>query len=402
MLHPQRHALARWSAHRSPVRLRALVGGLLAVALLGAGLVTAAANGTVTGTVPVETQAPGATVASTTGTAAPAYAYYYLWWSTKHWYDKLGGAFPYAATPLPLPAALAPSGCPPASLYSGNKLTDVPAALFTQDDAAVVERDVRLAASSGLAGFLVNWNGSGLPGQTTRDSTNSRRLALVVDAVHRVQAEGIPFHLWVSLKASAKIMTTAAIANDLAYLARTYGSDPAFDRSHGGRILLLWNGSRKYSVDTIRSVSAWFRGGFFFVGDETAKTWPDGRAASLDGDAYYWSTQDPYGNAASFKQLQTLAAMVRSSGANPDGSAKVWLAPFTPGYDSLLNGGSTCIPRNDGDTMRALFHGNSATNPDGWTLISWNEVAEASYVEPLQRYGSRYLAVLKELLAGAG
>lgn len=413
MLHAQRHALARWPAHRFPVRLRALVVGPLAAVLLGAGLTFA--DGTSTYSLQLSKspnrRAPsavqgatvsGTTVASTTGAVAPAYAYYYLWWSTKHWHNKLGASFPYDATPLPLPATLGPSGCPPASLYPGNQLTDVPAALFTQDDAAVIERDVRLAAGSGLAGFLVNWNGTGLPGQTTQDSTYSRRLASLVAAVHRVQAEGISFHLWVSLKASATLMTTAAIQNDLAYLARTYATDQAFDRSHGGRILLVWNGSRKYSVDTVRSVSARFRGTFFLVGDETAKSWPDGRAASLDGDAYYWSSQNPYGNPASFKQLQTLAALVRGSGTNPDGSAKVWLAPFTPGYDSVLNGGSTCIPRNDGDTMRALFHGNSATNPDGWALISWNEVVEGTYVEPLQRFGGRYLAVLKELLAGAG
>lgn len=390
------HALARGSADRLRVFRRAFVVGALAIVMLSAGVsaADAATIASTTATVP--------STASTTVPVAPAYAYYYLWWSTKHWHDKLGSAFPYGAKPLPLPATLAPSGCPPRSRYPGNQLTDVPAALFTQDDAAVIERDVRLAASSGLSGFLVNWKGTGQPGQTTQDSTYSRRLATMATAVRRVQADGIQFHLWLSLKASATVMTTAAIKNDLDYLQRTFASDPAFDRSHGGRIVLVWNGSRKYSLNTVRPVSARFRSQFFLMGDETAKSWPDGRAALLDGNAYYWSSQDPYRNPASFRQLRTLATMVRNSGTNPDGSAKVWVAPFTPGYSSVLLGGSTCIPRNNGDTMRRLFQGNSATNPDGWALISWNEVAEGTYVQPLRRYGNRDLAVIKELLTGAG
>jgi hypothetical protein len=395
MLLPLLHALARRYADRLPVFRRVFVVVALAVAMVSAGASAADAA------TPASRTATAPRLASTT-VRAPAYAYYYLWWSTQHWHNKLGSAFPYGAKPLPLPATLAPSGCPPRSLYPGNQLTDVPAALFTQDDAAVIERDVRLAASSGLSGFLVNWKGTGQPGQTTQHSTYSRRLAAMAAAVRRVQADGIPFHLWLSLKASATVMTPAAITNDLDYLQRTFARDPAFDRSHGGRIVLVWNGSRKYSLTTVRNVSARFRSKFFLMGDETAKSWPDGRAASLDGNAYYWSSQDPYRNPASFTQLRTLARMVRSSGSNPDGSAKVWVAPFTPGYSSVLLGGSTCVPRNNGDTMRRLFRGNSPTNPDSWALISWNEVAEGTYVQPLRRYGNRDLAVIKELLTGAG
>ena len=362
MLNAQRTALARWTADRFTVRPRAFVGGALAVVLLGAAM-TPTASATATRTLAVEANAPGTNLAPNTGAVVPAYAYYYLWWSTQHWHDKLGASFPYNASPLPLPATLGASGCPPKSLYPGNQLTDVPPALFTQDDAAVIERDVRQAASSGLSGFVVNWNGTGLAGQTTQDSIYSRRLALLVAAVRRVQAERISFHLWVSLKASATIMTTAAIKNDLAYLARTYLTEQAFDRSRARRILLVWNGSRKYSLDTVRSVSSQFRGSFFILGDETAASWPDGRAASLDGDAYYWSSQDPWGNPASFTQLKTLAALVRGSGTNPDGSTKTWLAPFTPGYDSILTGGSTC-PRKDGDTMRARFQRQLGDEPE--------------------------------------
>jgi hypothetical protein len=327
------------------------------------------------------------------------FAYYYLWWSTSHWQDKLGSAYPYGASPLPLPATLDASGCGAVSRYTGNQLTDVPAALYSQDDPGLIEKHVRLAASAGLAGFLVNWAGTGTPDQTKTSVTYSRRLDAIFAAVHKVNAEGIPFKIAISLKDS-NVASVDSISNDLSYLERQYGNDSAYDHTYSSRPMLVWTGSRKHSLADIRAVSERFRRSFFLVGDETSSTWGDGRAAYLDADHYYWSTQDPYGNPHSFGQLRTLAEKVRASGANPDGSRKLWFAPVAPGYNSQLNGGSTCVPRNDGQTMRLLFNGNSATNPDGWTLISWNEIAEGSYVEPLQRYGSRYLDVLREILTG--
>jgi hypothetical protein len=75
-----------------------------------------------------------------------------------------------------------------------------------------------------------------------------------------------------------------------------------------------------------------------------------------------------------------------------------WLAPFTPGYNAtLLYHTPTCVPRNNGQTMKALFAGNSVSKPDGWTLISWNEISEGSYVVPLTRYATTYLDVLKSI-----
>ena len=49
------------------------------------------------------------------------------------------------------------------------------------------------------------------------------------------------------------------------------------------------------------------------------------------------------------------------------------------------------MPRDNGATLQALFDGNAAGDPDGWLLISWNEITEGTYVTPeLQRYGGAY------------
>lgn len=329
------------------------------------------------------------------------YAFYYLWWSSNHWTTKLGPNFPYGSNPWPLPAILDPEGCSPINLYPGNMLTDSPAQRYGQDDPQVIERHVRLAASAGLAGFIVNWIGEGTTNQTPDTNSNNRRLQEVINAVHKVNAEGIPFKLWLSLKASASIRTEVSLINDLAYLARQYGSDSAWDHHYSPRIMTIWQGSRKYNVTTIQNVSTVHRGTFFFLGDEK-DSWGDGRAAFLDGNTYYWSTQNPYTNPSSFGQIQDLARQVRAAPVNPDGSRKLWFAPLAPGYNSVLNGGSTCVKRDDGTnrgaTLRTLFKGNQASSPDGWTFISWNEIAEGTHVEPLQRWGTFYLDRLAEVI----
>jgi hypothetical protein len=328
---------------------------------------------------------------------------YYLWWTASHWQDRLGAAYPSGRTPAPLPATLDASSCGARSLYSGNKLTDVATpGGYDQNSPAVIERDVRLAASLGVTGFAVNWNGTGSAGQSPTSSADNQRLQSVVDAVHKVNAQGIPFKLMLSYKASAKVLPTATIDGDLSYFASRYGADPAIDHSYSPRPEVIWTGSWKYSPATLSSVSGTLRSKLFLIGDEKPGTWTASRAAALDGASYYWSSQDPWGNPASFGQIRSLADAVHR-GTNPDGRPKTWLAPFTPGYNAqLLYGTSTCVPRQNGQTMHALFQGNKASNPDGWTFISWNEISEGSYIVPLTRYGQQYTDALKSVIAHNG
>ena len=325
------------------------------------------------------------------------FAYYYLWWSLAHWKASLGSAYPTTASPRPLPAQLDATGCNPRSLYAGNILTDVPQKLYSQDDPGFIEADVRQAAAAGLTGFAVNWAGSGSPTQTLTSSPYSGRLQAMVDAVHKVNAEGIPFKLWLSYKASAKVLPQSQIDADLGYFLSKYGSDPAFDRVQSPKPTIIWQGSRKYPTSTLQAISAKYRSKLRILGDET--TWAPSRAPYLDGNAYYWSSQNPYNNPDSFQQLQALAASVRASGANPDGSRKIWVAPFTPGFDKQLAGGNSCVPRYRGRTLKTLFDGNAATHPDDFGLISWNEITEGSYIDPMTRYGSQDLSMLKSVIA---
>jgi len=342
----------------------------------------------------------GAQATSVAGASAtakpPVFAYYYLWWSANHWKSALGSNYPMTASPLPLPATLDATGCGTRTRYAGNTLTDVPGKIYSQDDAGFIEADVRQAAAAGLSGFMVNWIGTGSASQSATSTPYSARLRVLVAAVHKVNAAGIPFKLWLSYKASANVLSASYISNDLGYFVRAYGADPAFDRSKSPKVTMIWQGSRKYSAATLSAVGGSLRSKLRILGDET--TWSTSRAAYLDGNAYYWSSQDPYANPQSFQQLGALANAVRASGANPDGTAKVWVAPITPGYNKQISGGSACVPRRGGQTIRTLYTGNSATHPNAFGLISWNEISEGSYVDPMTRYGYQDLNALSSLI----
>jgi hypothetical protein len=323
--------------------------------------------------------------------SAPVFAFYYLWWSLQHWHDKLGPNYPYGANPLPVPASLPASGCPPTSLYPANQLTDVPPHLWSQDTPGQIESDERQAASAGLTGFAVNWVGG---------PTYDARLADAFRGADRLRGDGIPFSLVLSYKSSAKVLPLSTILGDLTYYRDHYASNPALYRLNGEPVVIL-QGSHKYDDATLAAIDAAFGDTFRIIGDETPDSYTPERGASMYGVSYYWSTQDPYANPASFGQLADFASAVRATPPNADGSAKVWWAPFTPGYDGVLLGDSTCIPRRNGETLKTLYDGNAATKPDGWTFISWNEIAEGTYVDPLQRYGDTYLQALRQLLGSS-
>jgi hypothetical protein len=348
--------------------------------------------------------APPATPGTGHGTSKPVFAVYYLWWTNQHWHDLLGGSYPYTQAPNPSPATLDATGCNPVSLFSGNNLTDVSQTngtqnfAYAQDAAGVIESDVRQAAAHGVTGFSINWKGSGAVAQSPETNGFNLRLQYVFDAVHKVNSEGIPFKLQLNYQASSTVLPTTYITNDLNYYAARYGNDSAQDHTYSARPEIIWTGSWKYSDADVTTISRVLRSQVYLIGDENVTSWNANAAQNFDGDSYYWSSQNPYTNAASFSQLQQLAASVRST-KNPDGSNKTWLAPFTPGFNSQLRfGGNTCVPRNNGATMHKVFDGNKPTNPDGWLFISWNEIAEGTYITPLTRYGDFYLSTIANII----
>ena len=321
-------------------------------------------------------------------TGRPVYAYYYLWWSANHWRNKLGSNYPYSASPLPLPARTDADGCNAVSNYSGNQLLDVPTRLVSQDDPGAIEADIRTAKGAGISGFWLNWSGNGSTSQTRTSVTYTPRLAEAFAASTRVGG----FRNWVSYKA-ASMPSATYIINDLNFLYNSFRNETSWERIDG-KPVVTFTGSRKYSDADVLRISNAVRDRMFLVGDETRATLTPARIAMFDAITYYWSTQDPYGNPQSFNQIKEMGDKVHAAG-------KRWFAPLNPGYNSQLLDGGTCIPRRNGDTLRSLWNGNLASRPDGWGMISWNEIAENTHIKPMQKWGSAHLNVLASLVGGS-
>jgi len=180
----------------------------------------------------------------------------------------------------------------------------------------------------------------------------------------------------------------------LNFLYNNYKNETAWERIDG-KPVVTFTGSRKYSNADVLKISNAVRDRMYLVGDETRATLTTTRMAMFDAITYYWSTQDPYGNPQSFDQIKEMGDKVHAAG-------KKWYAPLTPGYNSrLLNGSGNCIPRKNGATLRDVWNGNLASNPDGWGLISWNEIAENSHIKPMQKWGNTYVNVLASLIGSA-
>ena len=269
------------------------------------------------------------TLPATTG--KPVYAYYYLWWSTQHWKDKLGSNYPYTASPLPLPATTDTDGCNAVSNYAGNQLLDVPPTLTSQDDPGAIESDIRTAKNGGISGFWLNWVGDGTTSQTRTSLSYTRRLSEAFAASVRVGG----FRNWVSYKAASS-PSADYIINDMNFLYKEFQNETAWERIDG-KPVVTFTGSRKYSDADLLKISNAVRDRMFLVGDETRTTLTTTRIAMFDAVTYYWSSQDPYGNPASFDQIKEMGDKVHAAG-------KRWYAPLNPGFNTaLLTGATACI-----------------------------------------------------------
>ena len=320
----------------------------------------------------------------------PVYAYYYLWWSAQHWKDKLGPNYPYSVSPPPMPARTDADGCNAVSNYAGNHLLDVGVnKLFNQDDPGMIQVDIQTAKNAGIAGFWLNWVGDGTTSQTRTSVSYTRRLSEAFAASIRVGG----FRNWVSYKV-ASMQSTDYIINDLNFLYKEFQSEPAWERIDG-KPVVTFTGSRKYSDADVLKVSNAVRSRMFLVGDESRTTLTSTRLAMFDAITYYWSSQDPYLNPQSFTRIKEMGDIVHAAG-------KRWYAPLSPGYNSqLLNGSGSCVPRRNGDTLRRIWNGNLASNPDGWGAISWNELGENTHIRPTQKWGWNTLNVLSGLISSS-
>lgn len=289
--------------------------------------------------------ARAAAAASAPAAPEPMLAYYYIWYDHSSW-------------------RRAKSDYPQLGRYSS-------------DNVRVLRQHVRWAKQAGIDGFIVSWKST---------KTLDRRLAKLV-AVARSENFKLAI-IYQGLDFNRSPQPAARVARDLRWFARHYRDNPVFDIF--GKPLVIWSGTWKYSAGAIDTVTAPLRESLLILASEKNTRGYERVAGAVDGDAYYWSSVNPYTYPGYQVKLDDMAGAVHSGQG-------LWIAPAAPGFDAHKVGGTTTVPRNDGDTLRQELNAAVESSPDAIGLISWNEFSENSYVEPSLRYGKHYLGVLRDV-----
>lgn len=274
----------------------------------------------------------------------PVLAYYYIWFDTSSWRR--------AKTDYPL------------------------AGRYSSDDPAVMREQVRLAQEAGIDGFIVSWK---------HTATLDRRLEQLIGIAEKanfklaVIYQGLDFH--------RHPLPTDTVARDLGYFAVRFAPQAPFKIF--AKPLLIWSGTWKFSAADIARATAPIRGTVAVLGSEKNVAGYERIAPWVDGDAYYWSSVNPTTYRGYIEKLTDLGNAVHERQG-------LWIAPAAVGFDARKVGGTTVVPRRDGETLRTEIDAALASPADALGLISWNEYSESSHIEPSVRYGYRALDVVGE------
>jgi hypothetical protein len=250
---------------------------------------------------------------------------------------------------------------------------------YSSDDPAIMRTHIRWAKSAGIDGFIVSWKST---------PVNDRRLRLLMTVAREEKDFGITV-IYQGLDFRRRPLPVAKVAADFAEFRRLYADSPVLFRL-GGKPLTVFSGTWAYSHADVARVTGPVRDRLLVL--NTEKNVPGLRrlADVTDGDAYYWSSVNPDTNTNHAPKLDAMASAVHADHG-------YWLAPFAPGFDARLVGGTKKVPRGDGRTLRTEYAAAMGSRPDVLGLISWNEFSENSHVEPSLANGRRSLDVLREL-----
>jgi len=278
----------------------------------------------------------------------PLLAYYYIWFDPGSW-DR-------AKSDLPLLGS------------------------YSSGDAEVMRQHVRWAKDAGIEGFIVSWKRT--------DALNARLESLVTIASEEDFQLAI---IYQGLDFERDPLPVERVAADLTWFEQTFGDHPVFQLF--GKPLVIWSGTWEFSDEDIALAASQLEGQILLLASERQVEDYEQVAGWVDGNAYYWSSVDPFDTPRYQEKLTAMGETIHRDGG-------LWIAPAAPGFDARLIGGSRVVERNDGETLRRQMATAFASAPDAIGLISWNEFSENSHVEPSRNYGTRYLEVLAEVRGG--
>ncbi len=299
---------------------------------------------------PVQAQAPAPATPQGSSQAAglspiPMLAYYYIWFDPTSW-DRAKQDYPLLGR-------------------------------YSSGDVDVIRQHIRWAKSAGLKGFIVSWKNT---------DALTARLKLVMQVAD--QEDFKLAIIYQGLDFSRNPLPASRIAADLDYFSANLASDPAFQLFE--KPLVVWSGTWQFSTADIQSVTQGRRDKLLILASEKNVKGFQRLQGMVDGDAYYWSSVNPntYGDYEG--KLGDMATAVHAAGG-------LWIAPAAVGFDARQIGGTTAVDRADGALLKREVNAAISSGPDAVGIISWNEFSENSYIEPSEKYGKQYLAVLQQI-----
>jgi hypothetical protein len=278
--------------------------------------------------------------------AIPLFAFYYIWFDPSSW-DRAKIDYPQLGH-------------------------------YSSDDPRVMRQQIQWAQSAGIDGFIVSWKDTAI---------NDRRLRLLMTV-----AQQLNFKLamiYQGLDFNRDPLPVSEVAADFLTFSKDYAPDPVFYRI-GGKPLTIWSGTWAYTHAQVAQVTGPVRGSMLVLNTEKSTDGYHRISDLTDGDAYYWSSVNPASNQGYGAKLTAMSNAIHAD-------RKYWIAPFAPGFDARLVGGSSTVDRANGQTLRTEYAAALHSSPDMLGLISWNEFSENTYIEPSQKYGTLYLDTLREL-----
>jgi phospholipase C len=275
----------------------------------------------------------------------PLFAYYYIWFNGTSW-DRAKTDYPVLGR-------------------------------YSSDDRGVMRQHVAWAKRAGIDGFIVSWK------STPVLNRRLERLADVAAAEHfklLVIYQGLDFY--------REPLPAARVARDLDWFRAHLARRRAFRVFR--KPLVIWSGTWRFSRRAVAAVTRARRDDLLILASERNVGGYRRLAGLVDGDAYYWASVNPRTYPSQAGKLRELGKAVHDGGG-------IWIPSAAPGFDARLVGGTSAVPRRDGDTLREELDAAAGSAPDALGLISWNEFSENTHVEPSVRNGSRYLDVVADV-----
>jgi hypothetical protein len=245
---------------------------------------------------------------------------------------------------------------------------------YSSDDISVMRQQILWAKTAGIEGFIVSWKST--------DVLNQRLVQLVQVAEQENFKLAV---IYEGLDVNRKPLLVQTVASDLDYFIQHFAGQSAFDIF--SKPLVIWSGTWMFTPGDIAQVTQSRRASLLILSSERNIAGYLQLSASVDGNAYYWSSANPNTFPGYQDKLSQMGQVVHQNGG-------IWIPPAAPGFDATAIGHTTTVPRNNGETFRTQINTAMGSSPDALGIISWNEFTENSYIEPSQNYGSTYLDIL--------